>query len=1005
MTGGAVVPLNLRKSDTDDYNYQERKNLRHISLIHRDHLGGSWILIPTGIFLLRVCRTGMAAIDGKTSFLGSLSPWSGPRSTTPKSSGGPLANEPEKIEEPPAQPQGGDHTVPHRHRLSLRKYPRDVPHLKVRWFYAVDVPKRKPFAQPSKDVKPPPPKKFVAFSPIDSYSIEAAFQKLAEQEDADQAMAILGQKDETKTNEHNSDVESKRPIKVPVNEDYLFDVNIEERELEPAYWLGPVYDVRRGTWFFQDGSALKPCEENLATQLEEGYLKTKPWRFPGQQLRQPPSQTRTRSSSGPELTSFDRQRENESQSSKASAEKLNPHETKEKDDKFGAAVDSANTPIRQTPHRLFGTYMNSSVTYQDATTAWLLSDDFMSRMSSTVYQRFGAVGGTKLVRGFEEPKKPKDAKDGKNEYSSPNIKKTTDENLLDSSSGSKANRRSAPPGSIASQSEESDTETKERTLEEYRSENLRASLERQVSNLVGETENPEEQAEEVRKRDEKEMEDDYREHYGAEQGREINHLILVTHGIGQRLGLRLESVNFVHDVNVLRKTLKSVYASSPDLQAMNSQDKDAPMNCRVQVLPVLKHNRKEMDLADADFDAEVEEYPSLEDITVEGVPAIRNLISDLALDVLLYQSVYREHIGGIVQRECNHIYKDFKERNPTFKGRVSLVGHSLGSAILFDILCRQKEPPTARPYYYKQYHGSGKSNAQATELKLDFNTEDFFCLGSPVGLFQMLKGQKISGRHTRDAALAESPFEPDNYDDPFLGTGTSRPQSSGGISSSPSAAIASSSPKCRELFNIFHPTDPIGYRMEPLISSAMSSLKPQPLPYTKKGFFGAQGQGISSIGARVGQSVGSLWSNLASGVASSLLNRSLGITGEEHSTVNTPPRIPKAPVAPGAGTNITAGVVSTQEAINEEKKRRLAADKGKARGPSDHLPTLIDDEIETLFSGFQKRRRTQQSEGSQDSGDHAEWEEAEERARRLRREEAKVRALNSNGRVDYSIQE
>jgi hypothetical protein len=37
--------------------------------------------------------------------------------------------------------------------------------------------------------------------------------------------------------------------------------------------IGPVYEVRRGTWFIQDGSSLKPCEENLATQLEDhGHL-------------------------------------------------------------------------------------------------------------------------------------------------------------------------------------------------------------------------------------------------------------------------------------------------------------------------------------------------------------------------------------------------------------------------------------------------------------------------------------------------------------------------------------------------------------------------------------------------------------------------------------------------------------------------------------------------------------------------------------------------------------
>lgn len=45
--------------------------------------------------------------------------------------------------------------------------------------------------------------------------------------------------------------EADKAYHVPVNEDYLFDVDVERRELAPAYWLGPVYDVRRGTWFFQ----------------------------------------------------------------------------------------------------------------------------------------------------------------------------------------------------------------------------------------------------------------------------------------------------------------------------------------------------------------------------------------------------------------------------------------------------------------------------------------------------------------------------------------------------------------------------------------------------------------------------------------------------------------------------------------------------------------------------------------------------------------------------------
>jgi hypothetical protein len=59
-----------------------------------------------------------------------------------------------------------------------------------------------------------------------------------------------------------------------------------------------------------------------------------------------------------------------------------------------------------------------------------------------------------------------------------------------------------------------------------------------------------------------------------------------------------------------------------------------------------------------------------------------------------------------------------------------------------------------------------------------------------------------------------------------------------------------------------------------------------------------------------------------------------------------------------------------------------------------------------LYAGFEKRRKSHQSDEGRDLGERtAEWKASEERARRLRREEKKVRALNRNGRVDYSIQE
>ena len=311
-----------------------------------------------------------------------------------------------------------------------------------------------------------------------------------------------------------------------------------------------------------------------------------------------------------------------------------------------------------------------------------------------------------------------------------------------------------------------------------------------------------------------------------------------------------------------------MYAASPDLQILNDEVEKLPKNCRVQVLPVVwrhlldfpkqsfKQNR-EQDLTEDEDD----EYPALEDITVDGVPAIRQLISDLALDILLYQSAYRDHIASVVRQECNRVYDLYIRRNPQFGGKVSLVGHSLGSAILFDILCEQKtasgregNAPGASPHTRQRSLRPGDS-ASHLNLSLNFDVEDFYCLGSPLGLYQMLKGHRIRARKP-----AQELFRNASLDDPFLGPASTKSQDA----SQDILATGISTPKCERLFNIFHPADPIAYRIEPLISSAMTSLKAQPLPYTKKGIFGMQTQGFSGIGASIGQSMSGMWSNLTS---------------------------------------------------------------------------------------------------------------------------------------------
>ncbi|ORY65284.1 DDHD domain-containing protein [Pseudomassariella vexata] len=959
------------------------------------------------------------------SAVDSLNPWTTSRSISPAPK--------QKEMPPPSKPvpapskKADDHSINTLYGQSFKRYPADCPPLNVLWFHAVDVPKRKPQflkgkREKEEQQKPVAPKKFVAFTTNDSRCIELAYQQLLEElEDArgrgptrqnprssSQGGHAVVSEDAQSISLDQETVPRSDGVRVPVNEDFLFDVDIEQRELAPVYWLGPVYDVRRGSWFYQEGSALRPCEENLAAQIEEGYLKCRPWAYPA-------PRSRCNSGMAQDITP------------KASRDNLRAAAASQAESSSKPPPSPAGPQHQPLNYRLFGTYMNSTVTYSDATTAWLTSDSMLSWVTSTVYQRFaggGYMSGVKLVRGYSEPGKTKEDK----RPATPNMATMpTNQEAEDDPKALKW--RSAPP---LSRADSAASLQEEAASEMERQENR---LKRQFSSYIENSDDPVKQEEQIRKREEQEIQDDYSAPAGETQGREIEHLVLVTHGIGQLLGLRMESLNFVHDVNVFRKTIKGVYTHSADLRALNAETGDSSNNCRVQVLPVCwrhlldfpkrREKKAEHDLGTT-FDDE-DDYPSLEDITIEGMAFARSLISDLALDVLLYQSAYREQIAEIVLKESNRIYKLFTERNPEFKGKVHIVGHSLGSAIMFDILCRQKEKlkhaeQPRNPLRIWPANDRPESSKHPRELAFGFDVEDLYCLGSPIGLFQMLKGRTIGARHLHGAAT-ESPLDSEYMDDPFS-TATLDQR----VSPITGLPFSISSPKVAQLFNIFHPSDPISYRMEPLISPAMASLKPQALPYTKKGIFNSvTPQGLSGIGVKVGQSVSGLWSSISGGIASSLLNRSLGLSNEDVANLtansnsaaaaSTPqPHSSSSTLSPGAGTNITGGGVidlTLQSEKSAARKRVLArqnaAGSSSTQDPYNENATLIDEELETLYTRFQKKRVEEYKEAAsradegQELGDA--WAAEEQNAQKYRREELKVRALNRNGRVDYSIQE
>ena len=137
---------------------------------------------------------------------------------------------------------------------------------------------------------------------------------------------------------------------------------------------------------------------------------------------------------------------------------------------------------------------------------------------------------------------------------------------------------------------------------------------------------------------------------------------------------------------------------------------------------------------------------------------VRQIANFAVVDALYYMQVGRkEAIVAAVARSVEAALARFLKHHPHHSGSIVLAGHSLGGAILFELL-RSQTP------------------------KLSFTPGALFTMGSPTGLFL----------HVADSAPEES----------FALPGGTR------------------------FFNIFHPLDPVAYRIEPLIKEDLEKLEP-----------------------------------------------------------------------------------------------------------------------------------------------------------------------------------
>jgi hypothetical protein len=196
---------------------------------------------------------------------------------------------------------------------------------------------------------------------------------------------------------------------------------------------------------------------------------------------------------------------------------------------------------------------------------------------------------------------------------------------------------------------------------------------------------------------------------------------------------------------------------------------------------------------------------SLQAVTLSSIPALRSIANDVILDVLVYLTPHHcQAVLECVTEQLCTLHAAFTKVHPHFNGPVSLMGHSLGSVICWDLLAiqhdrQQQQEGQENGVGLQEPAGvliQGATTTAATastwgpnlvhplKQSLPFTPTNVVFLGSPVGMFLSLRGaRKIFDDLRGDETV--SPF---------------------------------CLPVTR-LYNIFNSSDPVAYRIEPLLVS------------------------------------------------------------------------------------------------------------------------------------------------------------------------------------------
>ncbi|RCN35720.1 DDHD domain protein [Ancylostoma caninum] len=309
---------------------------------------------------------------------------------------------------------------------------------------------------------------------------------------------------------------------------------------------------------------------------------------------------------------------------------------------------------------------------------------------------------------------------------------------------------------------------------------------------------------------------------------EVGHLILVVHGIGQKGYENLIAENAQQSVTIVPLTTHLAF------EGVIFKGTRRCCNCHGTVLS----RREDPSNVSASgmeigFEARytsfkergiLSKFPRLirqfaddgvtDVITLPKMSTMRNALNSTAMDIMYYQSpLYRKEIVGGVVRQLNRIYSLFTENNPSFSGPVSIFAHSLGSVITYDILLRWspfllydkyvtqamdlhlkectdssniealKAFQQARDLLYEKIDGGINKMLQHNDEELQFKVKYLFAIGSPLAVFLVMRGATYA-----DLLPAKMNVE--------------------------------------RIFNIFHPYDPVAYRLEPLFIPEYRHIRP-----------------------------------------------------------------------------------------------------------------------------------------------------------------------------------